>query len=60
MCARVSAWLHGVRSQMSGIERAVDIYYVAHVDYILHVLYGGLKPKGERVFFKCLTHNDCG
>jgi hypothetical protein len=32
--------------------RTVDIYYVAHIDYILYI--GGLKLKGERVIFECL------
>ena len=50
MCVRVSA------SASVGIlvnaSRAIDIYYVVHIDYILYI--GGLKPIGEGVIYECL------
>jgi hypothetical protein len=36
-------------SILTNAAREANIYYVAHVDYILYI--GGLKPKGERVIF---------
>ena len=39
-------------SILTNAAREANIYYVAHVDYILYI--GGLKPKGERVIFVSL------
>ena len=54
---RGSDQLVGVRvnaSTSSVFRRAIDIYYVVHIDYMLYILVGGLKPIGEGVIFECL------
>ena len=53
---RTSSQLRVIASRSDSIltnaAREANIYYVAHVDYILYI--GGLKPKGERVIFVSL------
>ena len=49
VCARVSA--SASVSILVNASRAIDIYYVAHIDYIIHI--GGLKPKEEGVIYQC-------
>ena len=46
VCARASA------SASSIFRRAIDIYYVVHIGYILYIC--GLKPIGEGVIYECL------
>ena len=46
VCVRVNA------SASSVFRRAIDIYYIVHIDYILYI--GDLKPIGEGVIYECL------